>query len=80
MNATGHPIVEAFHVPTYQEKVKSSPMEKNSMYIHINFDEVGYAWAFPLNEEGNLFHVGLLVTSAILLYLPTSYVRGMELK
>ncbi len=58
VNATGHPLEEDYHIPTYQEKVETFPLEKDTIYIHINLDKAGYSWAFPLNEEGSLFHAG----------------------
>ena len=59
VNATGIPSDEAvFRIQTFQERaVVKGAMEK-VMYSYVNPRYAGYAWLFPLDEEGQLFHCG----------------------
>jgi len=58
VNATGKPLGKHYKIVTTQRKIKTVKLEEKTVYIHINFRKTGYAWAFPLNDEGNLFHLG----------------------
>ncbi len=58
VNATGKPLGKHYNIITTQRKIKTAKLDENTVYIHINFRKNGYAWAFPLNDEGNLFHLG----------------------
>jgi len=58
VNATGKPLGKHYKIVTIQRKIKTSKLEEETVYMHINFRKVGCAWAFPLNDEGNLFHLG----------------------
>jgi flavin-dependent dehydrogenase len=58
VNATGKPLGKHYKIVTTQRKIKTAKLEEKTAYIHINFRKNGYAWAFPLNDEGNLFHLG----------------------
>ena len=59
VNATGTPSDEAvFRIQTFQERaVVKGAMEK-VMYSYVNPRYAGYAWLFPLDEDGQLFHCG----------------------
>ena len=58
VNATGKPLGKHFKISTTQRKIKTAKLEEKTVYIHMNFRKTGCAWAFPLNDEGNLFHLG----------------------
>jgi flavin-dependent dehydrogenase len=58
VNATEKPLGKHYKLSTIQQKIKTSKLEEKTAYIHINFRKTGYAWAFPLNDEGKLFHLG----------------------
>jgi flavin-dependent dehydrogenase len=58
VNATGKPLGKHYKIVTTQRKIKTFKLEEKTAYIHINFRKAGYAWAFPLNDEGKLFHFG----------------------
>ena len=58
VNATGKPLGKHYKIVTTQRKIKTAKLDEKTVYIHINFRKNGYAWAFPLNDEGNLLHLG----------------------
>ena len=58
VNATGKPLGKHYKIATTQRKIKTAKLEEQTVYIHLNFRKTGCAWAFPLNDEGNLFHLG----------------------
>ena len=59
VNATGIPFCEAvFKMQTFQERTIIKGAEEKLMYAYVNPRYTGYAWLFPLDEEGQLFHCG----------------------
>lgn len=58
VNATGKPLGKHDKIVTTQRKIKTAKLEEKTVYVHINYGKTGCAWAFPLNDEGNLFHLG----------------------
>ncbi len=58
VNATGKPLGKNYKILTIQRKIKTAKLDEKTAYIHINFRKNGFAWAFPLSDEGNLFHLG----------------------
>jgi flavin-dependent dehydrogenase len=58
VNATGKPLGKHYKIATTQRKIKTAKLEEQTVYIHLNFRKTGCAWAFPLSDEGNLFHLG----------------------
>jgi hypothetical protein len=58
VNATAVPL-EPYHlIGTLQFKARASGLETGVNYVYVNPRIAGYAWAFPLDEEGRWFHVG----------------------
>ena len=59
VNATGVPMGnEISQMNSYEEKIRIMGAESNTAYAYINPRFAGYAWLFPLDEEGGLFHFG----------------------
>jgi flavin-dependent dehydrogenase len=58
VNATGKPLGPHHTIPTHQFKAKVSGLEPRTNYVLIDPKYAGYAWAFPLDEEGRWFHIG----------------------
>jgi len=59
VNATGIPSCEAvFKMQTFQERTIVKGAEEKMMYAYVNPRYASYAWLFPLDEEGQLFHCG----------------------
>jgi len=59
VNATGIPSGEAvFMIQTLQERAIVKGAKEKVMYTYVNPRYAGYAWLFPLDEEGQLFHCG----------------------
>jgi flavin-dependent dehydrogenase len=59
VNATAIPRgVEVFSLDSLQERVTITGAEKRTVYGYINPSYIGYAWLFPLDDEGQLFHHG----------------------
>jgi flavin-dependent dehydrogenase len=59
VNATGIPAGGAvFRLNSHQEKVEIRGSDEKRAYTYINPRHSGYAWLFPLDEKGKLFHLG----------------------
>jgi flavin-dependent dehydrogenase len=59
VNATAMPrAVEVFSLDSLQERVTITGAEGRTVYGYINPSYTGYAWLFPLDDEGRLFHHG----------------------
>lgn len=59
VNATGIPSCEdVFKMRTFQERTIIKGAKEKLMYAYVNPRYTGYAWLFPLDNEGQLFHCG----------------------
>ena len=58
VNATTQPLGEHQKIATAQYKTILKGLEPNTVYVHVSPNYAGYAWAFPLSDEGKLWHVG----------------------
>jgi len=59
VNATGIPSCETMlKMQTFQERTIVNGAKEKLMYAYVNPRYTGYAWLFPLDEEGQLFHCG----------------------
>jgi flavin-dependent dehydrogenase len=59
VNATAVPrSAEVYELDSFQEKVIISGAKRKTVYGYINPLYTGYAWLFPLDNEGQLFHHG----------------------
>jgi flavin-dependent dehydrogenase len=59
VNATGVPrSAEVYELDSFQEKVIITGAKRGTVYGYINPKYSGYAWLFPLDNEGQLFHHG----------------------
>jgi len=74
VNATAEPAVLDKQLLTVQHKVLAGNLEPNTSYIHVDRRYVGYAWCFPLDDEGKYFHLG----AGCLDERPTPLLEGMK--
>ena len=59
VNATGVPTGQAvFRARAVQEKVVVEGAAAKKVYDFIHPSCIGYAWLFPLDEDGRIFHLG----------------------
>ena len=59
VNATAIPRSgEVFLLDSLQERATIIGAEMRTVYGYINPSHIGYAWLFPLDDEGRLFHLG----------------------
>lgn len=60
INATSEPLSneDVILMPTYQYKAELQEMERETAWVYFNPRYMGYAWVFPLDDEGKKFHVG----------------------
>lgn len=58
VNATTQPLGEYEKIGTAQFKTILKGLEPNTVYVHISPHYTGYAWAFPLSDDGKLWHLG----------------------
>lgn len=59
VNATATPLGgDVRYISTFQYKARLAGAEPRTTYVYLNTRYVGYAWVFPLDEEGKWYHVG----------------------
>jgi len=58
VNATNVPFGMYKSIPAVQHAVHINGMEPNINYFYVNPRKAGYAWLFPLDDEGKEWHVG----------------------
>ncbi len=58
VNATSEPLTNHYTIMTRQYKVEVEGAEKRVAYINMNPNIVGYSWLFPLDEDGENYHLG----------------------
>ncbi len=58
VNATAKPLGKAEAIYTVQWKARVIGADPKTVYFWLDPKRVGYGWAFPLDEEAKLFHVG----------------------
>lgn len=58
INATTQPFGEHLSIPTIQCRTVLSGLEPNTAYEYISPHYTGYAWAYPLSDDGRIWHLG----------------------
>lgn len=58
VNATATPLGSYNKIATKQSKAHIKGVEKQHIYVNIDPKYLGYAWIFPLDSDGNYFHLG----------------------
>jgi len=58
VNATNVPFGIYKSIPAVQHAVHVKGLEPNINYFYVNPRKAGYAWLFPLDDEGKEWHVG----------------------